>query len=785
MAESTDRFKTADKILEVVWNMKTNDLPRSSNRARIDALFNGRPPYTDVEAAENRISVNFNDLSATNLAHNARGQFNNAFLSTENFFTVKIDYGPRHKRAEWSEIVTQEINRRMKRNRYYSDCLRDVFRQVVLHGIGPVVWRDKQKWVPQMQMVPDVLLPSRTLLSMENVEYFGVFRRYNAAQLWRQTHGPKVDKGWNIPLADKCIEWAYHQWGATNSGTETVYAPEKWQEDIKSDSGLAASDVMPTVDCWEFYSLNDDKKNWGWNRKIVLDTPSGSEANTSGKDQSRIQGSKKEFLYDSGKRRAAQQMDQIIHFQFADGAVVAPARYHSVRSLGFLLYAVCHVQNRLRCRFTEHAFENLLQYFRISNPDDAERLTKLDLVNRGIIPDGMTFVTQQERWQVNEGMIGAVMAMNRQSMDDHSTSFTQQFDYARDKREKTATQVMAEVNAASALTTAMLADAYGYQEWQYREIGRRFCVADSSDLDVRAFRTACLKQGVPKEALNVDCWDVKSEKIMGGGNRQLAIAQSELIMQSYQLLDPDAQRVALRNRMFAVTGDAALTNQLVPAERSQVTNSIHDAQVSSSALLSGLPMGLKQGVNHAEYAEALLQSMSARVDTIEARGGMATAEEIMGLHNIAGVDIEGQPIEGNGISMHIMILEQDDTNKAQAKELNDALGQLMNLVKAYEQRLAEQEQAAVEQNGESQNGESQAKVQAMMMQAQAKVQAKQMADEQKLQQKDQQFQQRMEQDRVKNDIQLANELRRTELEETALDIRTAGAIKREPANSQE
>jgi len=40
-----------------------------------------------------------------------------------------------------------------------------------------------------------------------------------------------------------------------------------------------------------------------------------------------------------------------VAFQFADLSAVAPFRYHSVRSLGWLLYAVINLQNRLRCKF--------------------------------------------------------------------------------------------------------------------------------------------------------------------------------------------------------------------------------------------------------------------------------------------------------------------------------------------------------------------------------------------------------------------------------------------------
>lgn len=780
------KFQSPERLIEIVQNMKLFDLPRSKNRSLIDKLANGFPPWSNNEVNENRIEVNFNDLSMTKLLHDARGQFNNALLSPANFFQVRLDSGAKHKRQEWSEIITTEINRQMKRNRVYAETLRDVIRQLVLHGVGPVIWKDRHSWVPQMQMIGDVMFPSRTLVTLENVQYFAVYRRYTAAQLWRMTHGPKVDPAWNVPLAEACIEWASHQWGATYGDNDYIYTPENWQEDIKADQGWAATDMLPTIDCWDFWYLNDDDKQWGWSRRVVLDTPSGSEAgqggNYRGKPISSVKGVKDSFLYNSEKRKYAQNLDEIVHIQFADGAVFAPARYHSVRSLGFLLYSVCHIQNRLRCRYTAHAFENLLQYFRVSNPADSERLTKLDLVNLGVIPDGLNFVRQEERWQVNEGLIASVLQMNRQSMSDQSVAYTQNYDYLQDKREKTATQVMAEVNAASSLVSAMLNDAYEYQEWQYREIARRFCIKNSADMEVRKFRTNCLKNGVPEEMLNSDLWDVRAEKIMGGGNRQLAIAQSQLVMENYPLLDPDAQRVALRNRMFAVTGDSALTNLLVPEQRTQVTQSTHDAELSATRMLDGLPMGLKQGVNHAEYAASLLASMGAVIQQVEARGGMATPKEVIGLQNIAGQDIAGRTIPGNGVIHHLNILAQDKNAKPIVRQLSDQLGNAMNMVKAYVERLSEQ-QASTNGNGSAEaNGiamEAQAKQQAMLLQAQTKSEIQKAQAAEKMRLKDAQFQQKAQQDQERHQLEMANTLRATEVDEASKDIQTAADIRRQ------
>lgn len=744
------QFKSAASISQIVMQMKIADVPRSQNRALVDMLFNGEPPYTPKEAEANRIDVNVNFLEGTNLAHNARQQFSRAFLSSSRFFTVKLDSGPAYKRTERSEIITSEINRIMKRSRVYKETLRNVFGNVVLHGVSPATWDSCEGWKPSMQMLCDVLMPSKTLRTLENVEYFSVYRRYTPARLWRMTHGPAVDSGWNVPLAEKCCQWARAQYGkSTPSGNDQMYSPERLAEDMKSDNGLYASDAVPTIDCWDFYFLNDDGTSW--NRRIVLDVPTAGEGMSAGDPI--VTDGKNQYLYDSGDRAYASKIDELAHFQFADGNQVAPFRYHSVRSLGWLLYAVCHLQNRIRCKLNEHAFENMMQYFRTSNPADMERLQKIDLINFGIIPDGLQMVPQTERWQINAQVPEMVIGMNRQSMAANSASYTQDYERQQQSNDKTATEVMAEVNASSALVGAMLNDAYDYQEFQYLEIARRFCIKNSSDPDVKDFRAACLRQNVPLEMLDSTRWIVSADRVMGGGNKQLEVAQGKALMEIYPRLSPGAQQVVMRNYVFAVTSDAALTDQIVPAAPERVTPTVHDAQLAAGALMQGLPVAPRPGFNNIEYIETLLGTIGAVMKAIEENGGNANQEQVSGIMNVM-----------QSVQQHIDMLAQDETEKPRVKQYQDDLSKIGNVVKGYQQRLAEQQQA----QGAEQQSEGQAKVELMKQTAQTKLEI----DRAKANQK-------MEQAKEKHELQMANQIRSTQVQEASTDIKTAAEIRRD------
>lgn len=755
--------------------MKRADFPRASNRALIDALFDGNPPYSQEEARQNRISVNTNFLDATRIHQDACRQFNQAMCKPENYFTVRLDSGPVHRRLEWGAIITKEINRRMKGSLRYTEMLHNVFAQVVLHGIGPVTWSDKQRWCPRMHAVADVLVPSRTLLTMENLPYFAIYRRYTAAELYRKTHGPRVDKGWNMEMVNKAIAWAQKQYGATISANDAWLNPERLEQDIKDNSYLYASDAVPTIDAWDVYWQEDSEKEWGWKRRIILDVETGDSFTGA-----TVVGGAKEsdFLFNPGDRNYANKLSEIIHFQIGDGSVVAPFRYHSVRSLGWLLYSVCHLQNRMRCRLNEAAFENLLQYFRVANPDDSNRPLEMDLLDKGILPEGWSFVPQEERWQVNQNLLQQVMLLNRQSMAENSTSYTQDFGYDQKKSqpEKTATQVTAEVNASTAMVGAMLSRAYLYQEFQDKEIARRFCIKNSVDMDVKAFQAACLRRGVPQEMLDSERWDIAHNRVIGSGNKQLEISQAGMLMQFIDRYDPDAQREILRIYTAAAVDDPALTMQLVPQQRNLVTDSVHDAQNSAAPLLLGLQTGLRQGVNHGEYAATLLGAMKNTLDKIEALGTGATADDIAGLQNLAGQTVDGQPVEGNGAANHIAILAQREDSKQEVKQLSDVLGRLMNRVKALAQQAQE---AQTQQNGNGQlPPENAVKLKAMLVEAETKAEIAKQNAALKLQHKDEQFRQKIEQNTAKDELQNAQRIRSAQVDESAKDLQAAAAIQR-------
>lgn len=703
------QFKTAAEVESLCYQMKLADYPRSRNRARINELFNGHPPYTEQEVEENNIAVNVNDLASTRVSHDARTQFYSAFMKPGNYFKATTDMGPKHRRSTYSTTFTKEITRIMKRSLPYFEAFRSKIASCVLHGIGPNAWRDADAWCPDPMGVEDIFVPANTLLTMRNLPFFAIYRQFTAPELIRLTRGPNVDPGWQMGVVNSCIDFIDKESQALlGTNWPEAWSPEKMQERTKGDGGFYVGDSVPTINVFDFYFWNDDKKSSGWSRRMIIDAWSSPEGEKMTRD-SRVEFSRGNFLYDSGSRKFADAREQLVSFQFADLSSVAPFRYHTVRSLGFLLYAVCHLQNRLRCKTNEAVFETMMMMFQVKSMDEGQRALKLMMANQGLIDETLRPIPASERWQVNTDLVQFGLAENTRLIEQNSSSYTQNQDFSRDRTEKTKFQVMAEVNAITSLVSASLMQAYQYQNFEYYEIVRRFCKKNSRDPEVRTFRANCLRQGIPEKLLVPEAWDVEPERVMGAGNKTLEMAIAEQLMQFRHLYDPEPQRDILRDFTLAVTDDPARAMMMVPEQPVRVSDSVHDAQLAAGVLMQSLPVAIKTGMNHVEYVETLMASMALVIKRANANGQMASMEEVAGLNNMA-----------QHIQAHIDIIAQDPKEQQRVKVYGDRLSRMMNLVKAFAQRLQEQMEAQ-QQNGNGQmDPEAMAKIEAQNMQAEAK-----------------------------------------------------------------
>lgn len=747
-------FNSPASVEMVVWQMILAAWPRARNRARINDLFNGFPPYPPEYSVNHPNNTNVNFLEPTKIFNDAQRQMEQGLLAPDPLFTVKVDYGPVHKRMEWSDAVTNRIGRMLKKSIPYYQLGKCQISNDVLHGTGPAIWLDRESWRPKGLGLEDVLMPDGVTLEMDNLQMFVPYRKFTPMQLYKMTSGPRVDPGWNMPLVEKALAWAEEQMksGAFSTSWPATWSPEKMAERIKSDSGLYASAAVPTIDVFDMYYWSDEKKNCGWRRKMILDSW-GNPAlgaigvDPKGFDDRALDWGKDQFLYDSSKRRNskyADRYDQIIHFQFANCSPIAPFHYDSIRGMGFLLWAVCNLQNRMRCKFNDHVFENLMQYFRVSNPQDEDRVTTINLLDKAVIKDGVFFLKQEERWQINLPLFDRAAEMNRQSMTDNSASFNQDFDLEK-QQEETATRTMAKVNSTAAMVGAMHEQVYRFQVPQYEEIKRRFCIPNSKDPEVRQVRNLILKDGVPEEALVPERLEVQPNRAVGSGSKMLRVAMADKVMAINPTLDPSIQNKVKRFYLEANLDDYQLAKEWTP-DAPTVSRTMHDTEIVAGILFGGNNVTPEPGLNSVEVVDVMLVKIQDKIQEIQQTDNMGTPQVLLGL-NLAEKYTQG----------FIDFLAQDESETQRVTAYQKALSKMMDEVKGFTQRLTEKNAAA---NGAA-NGAPQpdpadvAKAQNIAAQGELKRNLAEQSHAEKTAQRRISFEEKTKQDQQKHELEMA------------------------------
>ena len=775
-------WNDARVIDALAWDLVLGEFPRSQNRTLVANAANGFPPYTPEEVEANNIAVNANDLAMTRLCHDARTQFSNAFMKTGNFFSARTDMGPVHDRELMGAIVTREANRPLRRSIAYFEKQRSKFGQLVLHGIAPSVWEDEDRVVGRSINVEDALIPSATLLGFENLPFFILRRSFTGTELQRLTCAEKRDPGWNMPLVNRILEWLDEQTTQLrNTNWPETWAPEKTAERVKEDGGYFMGDQAPVVDTFDIYAYDDSQKHAGWIRRMILDSwgqpvQSGGgytmQRDTSPGGQGRID-TGKDFLYTSRKRKVYSTWQEAIAFQFADLSAVFPARYHAVRSLGWLLYSACHIGNRLRCKFYEAVFETLMQLWKVKSMDDAQRAMKLDLVNRGFIDETLVPLPASERWQPNVGLVEQALADNDQIVSKSASSYTGQPGTQEKQTEKTRFQVQAEMQSTTALVAAALNQAYQYEVFEDREMFRRLCKRNSTDPMARTFRANCLRQGVPEKLLNdPEAWDLEHERVMGGGNKTQELQIAQWLMQQREKFDPEPQRKILRDCVLAVTDDAPRAEALVPRQP-VISDSIHDTELAFGALMMGAQVSVKAGLNAIEVCARMLQLMQGKVQEVAKTGGVGTPQDVAGLGRCA------QYVAG-----YLKILAGNPNEQQHVKQLGDVLGKIGNLIKAMAQRQQQAAQKRAQQgNGGGMDAKSAAALKGKMALDQAKAQNARESHAARTAQKQISWEKEEQRRQQEHQLEMRRRQQEAEMDALAKDVSTAADVRSKRMNA--
>lgn len=263
-----------------------------------------------------------------------------------------------------------------------------------------------------------------------------------------------------------------------------------------------------------------------------------------------------------------------------------------------------------------------------------------------------------------------------------SSSYVSSSDRGGEKQ-MTAKEAMIKLNQATALVSAMLQTMYLQEGFYYDELKRRFCDGTSIDPQVKEFQAACIKEGIPEKLVkNAKAWKTTPERVLGGGDKTVAQQQSLWLLSVKSMFGPEAQQTILRLVTSSMLDDPAKAMMLVPAVPPQSSAGSRAAEGLFGTMMQGIQTAPVTGVDMLGFTGQLLKMMGQVVQRIQGTDGMGSMTEVVGLATV-----------GQAIAQAIQQLVADPQQKQVAKQFGDALGKLMNEVKAFGQRLTEKQKA--------------------------------------------------------------------------------------------
>jgi len=661
-------FSSASKVLQVLRASDQVEFLRAQNRDKINRSLNGFPPLTTDQAKKVNLKINVNWLEEAVIAKQATLQFANAFTSQNNYFGIQIQSLPPEKKSAWELTINDGINKPLKKSREFASLLDSVFTSVVSHGVAPTIWLSTDKWLPDFIALGDFRVPTDTQTNLKNLGWFAIRRRYTVGELVNAVFGKYADNGWVKPEIINILA-AYWDLNFSTTPYDWQTNIEKMTELVKQNMIYYTSDSIPVITLWHFYHLDDEEPLTNkWLMKVVSDITV-------------TKGDQSHFLFVSDEP-VADCIDELLHIQYGDLNSTPPFMHHSVRSLGFMLHEPCYWMNLTRCRALQYTWENFNMLLRGTEGGDKARAQKVELFDKGWIPEGVAIVPRDQRHQIDQPMVEFMMAQMKQLMGEASLSYTQDADNGT-QREQTLGEAQIKLQQANALM-AGIANIFARNiVFFYREICRRFCNKKSLDPDVRKFWKKIKAAGIPSQFINEDLWDIHPDSPLGNGNQTLQMAQATQLMAVRSQHSPDAQMEILHQYDAAVTQNPRMANRLVPLDKKNVFS---DGQAWASAtfgtLMQGSPLPIKGELNPIDQISTLLALSAGVIHKIESTDNVGTPDEVLGLNTVFGQ-----------VSQLINWLSQDAQNKQQVKQFSASLGQLQNLTKAFGQRQAEKAQA--------------------------------------------------------------------------------------------
>lgn len=664
----TTRLRDVRSASSIYAALRRADESSSVARSRIDAMFDGVPPYDPKVLTStgqgNRTNLNFGE--AQRYLDVAMSAFVDLYSSLEVLVRTPVTAGEPAIRDEASDIIAEELTNLLRSEpEFHSNTLR-LCNEFTKHGVGVSYFDDTESWRFRVCGFGDFLIPRQSRASEEGIEVAVARRQYLLHELYAFIRNPEAAAklGWNVEEVRRILVANARTTSTTGSGTFSDW--EQTQREFKNN------DIHTGIENTTVKVLHL------WVREFDGSVSYFVCAEDSPKD----------FMFKSVGMFAKPEQAYVL-FSYGVGT---NGTYHSVRGLGHRIFNHIQVGNRLRCQQIDSA---VMAGSVMIQPESQRALDDLSFTTYGpysilspnvrIVEKAVPNLAQTTTPAIND--LQQQLAMN---VDSASTYGNQSSPY------RNQLQTEHDLAVASRLTGSTINLFYASWTRLLREVTRRIIRSKNSrDPLVKDFFARCAARGVTAEVVrSVDIDKVIAVRAIGSGsqaNRLLALRELRQMAGEFD----EVGRRKLTRMLVATRVGYDLADDFAPANpEPRLTVDAKIAVLENDSLMSGKPMPVLDSEMHSMHLRMQAPQMQQLLSGIES-GTVDPASGVPALQAFM-----------QHVSDHANYLANDPASQADVASIRQLL-QMSDMVVTNFQRKVQAEQRRAMESGQQPQAEGQ------------------------------------------------------------------------------
>lgn len=671
------RIGSASNCSNYVRGLMNADMSRATNRTKVKGMIDGNAPYrrSELIAKGMQSNTNLNFRQGAAIINQHKSPYYDLLVEVPLLMDCRTAVGNSSERAEWSQIISEEIHR-MVTDWFQWDFISQFHQfQMLCYGPAILYFQDVEDWRPQAAKTADILLADGSSSSVEEWEAVTFLKSYSPPNLYQKIRNGSAahDRGWNIKAVEEAI--VYSKFGSTPPNN--VNTQEWYQQKFKNADIYEGS-----------YDCNQVNTAHVLVREFTED-PEGSCSHHIIRTDNQVD----DYLFSRiGEFKAIEDMVIPFFYDIGDGT------YHSINGLGKDIYPYIEVFNRLRCREVDGAMIAATILLQQTDASQAQKSQLLTIANLSIMPPGWSAISTN----IGQG-IEATSAVRRDMEGGLNQNLgTLQKTFGAPVPRQGQKQSLMEMQQNAQLGKGNINRYYNSLDKLYFQMFKRAANSRAGypgSREALAFQKRCTDRGVPLEALRkMD--SVKAYRSIGAGSAVNALMVTEAIMDNIQSYPEEGKEQALRLWLSRLAGTHTMNAIMGDTQTPRNTDDMAIAALENSALRQGdhdlVVTQLQSNVRHLESHLGDMERHIQEVESLTQQTGQANPQDLESLfiHLEAG---------GQHSMVHLEAIKNDPIRQSDYQALSKRLNDIAAVQDKVRQQLEEMQQAMAEQQSQQAN----------------------------------------------------------------------------------